>query len=340
VAYGIDHYYTASDDVDFMLRAGLEIIFETARFWASRVVYNRKRKRYEIRRVIGPDEFHEDVNNSAFVNTMAQWNLRKAKAYYESLGKTFPRHVKKICRKIALEESEVRGWDRIADRIAIPVSKSKGIIEEFDGYLKKRNIVLQQFDQHFMPVLPRDVEVSDFGKTQLIKQADIAMLMYLLPEHFTPAEKELNYRYYVARTLHKSSLSPSIYAIIGSEVGDIARGYLFFLHSLHADLRNTHGNTKEGIHGASLGGTWQAVVMGFCGFRIMHDMPSFEPRLPGHWQDVTFSLAWKRSLIEASVSNKRVNLFIRSKRKKGTCFVKCFNSVYKVPYNKAYTIRS
>jgi len=340
IAYAACHYFAATADMDFMFNAGLEIMFETARFWASRVVYNKTTKSFDIRKVIGPDEFHEGVDNNAYTNRMAKWNLQKAIDLYYKFSNENPRMFKKVKRKLSINEKEIEEWSRIADRIKTPRTKSKGIIEEFDGYFKKKDVILDKFNHHFMPVLPKNVKLGDISKTQLVKQPDVVMLMYLLPEAFTEHEKAQNYSYYVKRTLHKSSLSPSIYSIIASEVNDRTRGYLFFLFSLYADLKDTHGNTKEGIHAASLGGTWQATIMGFAGFRIIDEMPSFEPSLPGHWRSISFILRWKKCDLNVKVSNRRVTLFVSSKKGKGSILIKCFNAVHKIPFNKKYIIHN
>jgi kojibiose phosphorylase len=348
IAWGVSHYFEATGDTKFMLTAGLEILLETARFWASRVTYNGKRKFFEIKRVIGPDEFHENVNNNAYTNEMARWNLYRAKELYETFKKKYPRFTKRIIKKISFKSEEIKKWKKIADKIKIPLSKSKKILEEFDGYFRKKDIVLKNFNRYFMPVLPHNIQLKDIPKTQLVKQADIVMLLYLLPERFREAEKAKNYLYYVKRTLHKSSLSPSIYSIIASEVGDSTRSYLYFLFSLYADLKNTHGNTREGIHAASLGGTWQAVIMGFAGFRIIDGMPSFEPRLPSHWRAIKFCMKWKGNDLKVRVDNKKITVFVSGKRKsaisvsrkqKRHILVKAFNSVYKAPLNKEYIIK-
>ena len=338
IAYGVVHYFNATNDIDFMLRAGLEILFETSRFWASRTVINKQTKKAEIKKVIGPDEFHENVNNNAYTNAMAAWNLRKAVEFYHIFNKRKPRYLKRLAKKLSLKIEEMKGWAPLADKIKTPFSKSKGLIEEFDGYLRKKDIILSKFNHYFMPVLPRDISLRDVGGTQLVKQADVVMLMYLLSEKFSEEVKMKNYLYYVKRTLHKSSLSPSIHSILASEVKDTTRSYLYFLFSLYADLKNPHANCREGIHAASLGGTWQAVVMGFAGFRNMENLPSFEPRLPGHWRNIKFRLKWRGCDISVSAGNEKTEFFVHSK-KKGSLLLKCYNAVHKVPFNEKYTFK-
>lgn len=338
IAYGICHYFSASRDEEFMLQAGMEMLLETARFWASRAVFNGKRKFFEIKNVIGPDEFHENVDNNAYTNELARWNLRKAKEYYGIFKEKYPREVSKIAKKISLSSAEAERWKEIADKIKVTFSKSKGILEEFDGYFRKKDVLPDKLDRYFMPILPPGLPLRDIEKTQIVKQADVVMLLYLLPEKFNEAEKAKNYCYYVKRTVHKSSLSPSVHSIIASEVGDIARGYIYFIFSLYADLRNAHGNTKEGIHAANLGGAWQAAIMGFAGLRTIDGMPSFVPRLPGHWKNMVFHLRWKGRDLKLRVNNKQITVFASGKQK-DHLLIKAFNSVHKVPFNKNYVIK-
>ena len=338
VAYGVSHYYEATGDKDFMLKCGLEMMLETARFWASRVAYNKRARVFEIKNVIGPDEFHEKVDNSVFTNEMARWNLKRAVELYEIFARKSPRKITALAKKICLRSNELGSWSKIAGNIAhLPVN-SKGIIEEFEGYFKKKDIVPKKLDHFFMPAFPADISIKDVGETTLVKQADVVMLLYLLPEYFGDEEKKRNYLYYVKRTLHKSSLSPSIYSIMASEVGDRARAYMYFLFSLYADLKNTHGNTKEGIHAASLGGTWQALVMGFAGFSVIDGMPAFEPRLPGHWRRVEFGLKWKGNDLKLKVTSDKINIFISGKQK-DHILIRAFHSVHKVPFNKGWVIK-
>ncbi|MFH1593550.1 MAG: glycosyl hydrolase family 65 protein [Candidatus Omnitrophota bacterium] len=335
IAYGVAHYYKATKDIEFMLKYGLEILFGSARFWASRVSLDKTRKRYNIKRVIGPDEFHENVDNNAYTNAMAAWNLRKAKELYEYFSNRESRFLKRITKRMALWQDEVANWEKVANKIKTPIKNSEGVIGEFDGYFRKRDIVIKSYDDYFMPVMPKDLEVINFGNTRLVKQADVLMLIYLLHGSFSQEEKRRNYAYYVKRTLHKSSLSPSIHSIIASWVGDVTRAYLFFLFSVYGDLKNMHGNSGEGMHGASLGGTWQAVTMGFSGFRIENDMPSFEPHLPGHWRSISFRIMWRRCDIDVKVTNTEGRFLISSK-KTGNMHIKYFGHIHNVPLNRVY----
>jgi kojibiose phosphorylase len=136
----------------------------------------------------------------------------------------------------------------------------------------------------------------------LLKQPDVVMLTYLLPDEFTDEVKKANFEFYVARTMHKSSLSPAIHAIMGIEVGDISSAYRYFARSAFVDLVNNQGNTQDGIHIASAGGTWQSLVCGFGGFRMKLGRMTFKPWLPEQWEELRFKIRWKGDRLSVSIA--------------------------------------
>ncbi len=333
VAYGIFHYFTATNDVSFMLKYGLEIILETARFWASRVEQNKRTKKYEINHVIGPDEFHVDVNNNAFTNLMAKWNLEAARKIYLTLKKESPGSVKTITKKINLKIKEMEDWVTIAQNMFVPFSEKTGIIEEFEGYFKLKKLPLPELDSNFLPLLPKKIHTID--KTQFVKQADVVMLLYLLPSAFDYNLKKKNYLFYEKRTLHHSSLSVSMYSLMGVKVGEKIKAYRYFRNSVYADLENIHSNTIDGIHAASLGGTWQAAINGFAGVTIDNGCLSFQPKLPSQWEKIKFLLQWKGYEISVNINKEKVGLYFPSKNKNVNLPIKVYGIMQKLPANKS-----
>ncbi|MFC1703779.1 glycoside hydrolase family 65 protein [Candidatus Omnitrophota bacterium] len=336
VAYAVDHYCNATSDTDFMADYGLEIIFETARFWTSRVELNKKKKRYEIKHIIGPDEFREDVNNNAFTNMMARWNLLRAVELYKEFSGKKAAVLKKVSKQIKLKKTEPDQWRRIGRAMYIPRSKKKNLIEQCDGYFNKKDVQVTEFDKNDMPLLPKSVSERKLSETQLIKQADVVMLLYLLSNSFSDEQKKINYDYYVRRTMHKSSLSPPINALVGAEVGDSARAYKLLLLSLYTDLNDAHGNIVDGIHSACLGGTWQALVKGFGGMRIKRDILTFDPRLPRKISMLAFSVLWRNCTIEATIYKSKIKLLFKSPAKK-KLRVMVYKTVKDLSNNKAVT---
>ncbi len=314
IAYAIVQYYQITDDHAFMRDYGYEMIFEIARFWASRVQKNRQGK-YEIRDVIGPDEFHEHVDNNAFTNVMAKWCLLTAHKYYYELKKSKQKLFEKLVKMTSLKEKEVQHWKYIAPRISFKMRKDK-VIEEFDGYFRKKKIDLVSFDENNIPALPIGIQVKNYNKTQLVKQSDVLMLLYLLSDVFNQEVKESNFWYYYNRTLHKSSLSVSVHALMALEVGAINEAYRFFNVALRADISNLHGNSAEGIHAASLGGVWQDVIHGFAGVRGLNGILGVNPMVPKSWRKIKFSLFWKNNILNFEIKNNEARIKCESISKK------------------------
>ena len=314
VAYAVYKYYVATSDEKFMLDYGCEIMFETARFWASRVSYNNKKGKYEIKNVIGPDEFHINVNNNAFTNMMAKWNLITACKIFNKFKKG-KQNYRKLCSDLTLSVKEVKEWKRIASLIPVNMLKNN-VIEQFDGYFKLKDIPLNETDEYSIPYIPSKVKVKDLGKTRIVKQADVLMLLYLLEDVFVRKTKKANWLYYMPRTVHKSSLSSSIHSILACESGDLNRAYNLFMFSLRADISDLHGNTDDGIHAACLGGVWQAMVFGFAGIKITKENLCISPRMPRSWKKIIFSFLWKGVLLKFEVSSASIKV-------KTTCSKKC-----------------
>ena len=314
IAYAVYKYYIATDDEEFMLEHGYELLFETARFWASRVKFNKNSKKFEIRHVIGPDEFHEDVNNNVYTNILAKWNIYVAYSMYMKLNKKFPERLRGILHKIGMQPKETKKWRDIFNRMYIRARKDK-VIEQFDGFFKRKHVKITEVDENFMPLIPASVELAHIGRYQLLKQADMIMIMYLIPEWFDRATKKANYDFYASRTVHKSSLSPSVHSIVAADLGWMDKAYRFFMISLNTDIDDPHRNTSSGIHAANLGGTWQVVINGFAGIKVFKETLCVEPALPSEIKGLMFNIFWKGYVFEITVNRKSVKIKNRSYQK-------------------------
>jgi len=336
IAFAVAQYAAVSGDADFMREHGAEVLWETARFWASRVVKDKKGN-YGIRHVIGPDEFHEDVDDNAYTNMLAKWNLLAGHRLYFDLKKSGGSRLRALCSRIDLTDREVQQWKRIAPRLAVRVDKD-GVIEQFDGYFRKRAVKITHHDENGIPLLPRGVKVRDYGKTQLVKQADVLMLLYLLSGVYGKKTKDCNFWYYLDRTLHKSSLSAAVHCLAAVDAGALTQAYQFFNVALRADISNLHGNTAEGIHAASLGGVWQCVVCGFAGVRIKDDELCIDPFMPKTWREVRFSIVWRKDLFVITTKNNEVRIRLVCRRKKKVK-IRVLGKVREVTANKACLFR-
>lgn len=293
VAYGISTYVAATGDIQLLLDFGAEILFETSRFWIDRVEFDATTDSFSIKQVMGPDEFHSHTDNNAFTNRMAQWHLTQSAQVYEQLSRDHPDALADIVHRIGLVPVEVETWRAAAERISFPHDFDSGLIEQFDGYFRLSDVPITEWDSNDMPRYPDGYHHFNCEDTMLLKQPDVVMLMYMLPDEFSMEVKRANFEFYEARTLHKSSLSPAIHAIMGIEVGDSHRALQYFNRSAYVDLADNQGNTQEGIHIASAGGTWQVLVCGFGGFRVRRGMMTFNPWLPAQWREIRFRLRWR-----------------------------------------------
>jgi len=338
IAYAFHYYYTVTHDEKFLKDYGYEVLFETARFWSSRVEYNKRKKKYEIKNVIGPDEFHRNVNNNAYTNIMAKWNLIIAYKMFQKVRKSDAVLLRKIVDKINLSAKEPAVWRKIAAGINIKMDKNR-IIEQFDGYFRKKRIKITKWDEHSMPVVTKKITPREYDKTQLVKQADVIMFLYLLSDVFNLKTKKQNYEYYVDRTIHKSSLSLPVYAIMAVETGDRSRAYGFFNTTLHADISNIHNNTNEGIHAACIGSTWQVLINGFAGVRIDKEILSINPKLPEIWRKVIFNLHWQGEPFRFEVNNDRIKIQMLSAGRRGKIKIKVFGILHELTGGKIFSFK-
>ena len=252
IAYAVWHYWLATHDTEFLLNYGAEILFETAKFWKSRV--SERLGKFHILGVIGPDEYHFNVDDNAFTNGMAKFNLEKAVWVGRWMRTEFPKKFSEFNLTNELEE-----WLYISENIVIPQPNSEGVIEQFSGYFKLRDLELKKEDQFNAP-FTRLLEWEEINHTKIIKQADVLMLFFLFPESFSQATIEANYRYYEPKTDHGSSLSPCIHAAIAARAGHLEQAWTYWEQALKLDLHNSMKNTSIGIHIGCMGGAWQALL--------------------------------------------------------------------------------
>ncbi|MBN3039027.1 MAG: glycoside hydrolase family 65 protein, partial [Candidatus Omnitrophica bacterium] len=190
--------------------------------------------------------------------------------------------------------------------------------------------------ENYMPVISKQLASRDYSKTQLIKQADVLMALYILSDAFTFKTKSNNYHFYIDRTMHKSSLSAPMNALMAIEVGDRSRAYGLFNTTLRTDISNIYNNTYEGMHGASLGGAWQLVINGFVGLRIQRKILSIRPRLPRMWRKVLFCINWRGRFLRIEVENARVKIQMLAPRKKRKVRLKVFGLPCEIKGSKVF----
>lgn len=279
IAYAVWRYWEATLDEEFLAGPGAEILCETARFWVSRMV--RGERHHHIRCVVGPDEYHHSVDDNAYTNWMARFNLERAAWVAQRAGTNL---------------QEAQEWTGMAGSLYVPTPRPDGVIEQFDGFFGLGDYPLPAGERFKAPV-SRLFDWEEINRLRILKQADVLMLPLLFPDDFSDEVVTANYRYYEPLTDHGSSLSPAVHAAIAARVGlrDDAERYLN--QALWLDLSNAMDNSMLGVHPATMGGVWQAVVFGFLGVRFTDAGPQPDARaaarLPPGWKNVELALAWR-----------------------------------------------
>ena len=301
IAYAVWQYWRATGDGGFLIDAGAEILLETARFWASRAVVEADDKRH-IRHAIGPDEYHEDVDDNAFTNVMARWNIARALEAIDLLHARWPDHAIALRQKLALRDDELADWRDAVARIVTGFDPASGLYEQFAGYHKLEPLDLSLYADRKVPI---DVVIGRerTQRSQVVKQADVVALLALLPDEFPGAAAKANFRYYEPRCAHGSSLSAGIHALVAARLGETETALRFLRQSAAADLE-LDPNSAGGIRIAGLGGLWQAIVLGFAGIDLMGDTLCVDPRLPPQWRSLSFRVCWRGRSVAIRIAGR------------------------------------
>ena len=312
IAFAVKQYFRATGDQDFLDRYGYEIVIDAARFWASRAEWKPEHDRYEYTDVIGPDEYKEHVDNNAYTNYMAAYNMRTALEMMAELEARGDSVYERLNGQLdfAASADKIR---KVLDKLYLPRESADGILPQFDGYFDLTHIDLTKYKQaSVVGTIANDYNIEQISRIQVGKQADVLVLFFLLEELFSPEVKKKNFFYYEERTLHDSSLSRSTHSVLAADLGLDDMAYTFFEGAARTDLGPVMTTSDAGIHAASMGGIWQCVVYGFGGVRIVGDRLRLEPHLPKGWQELRFPLCWKGQTFRATVRKDSVKLVTES----------------------------
>lgn len=296
---------------------GYELIMDTACFWASRLEPGEDGF-YHINDVVGPDEFREHVNDNAFTNYMARWNMSKAMEYYQILKAEKPNLFGKLetkwenraadgCASGHVLEDAYEKWKDGCEHIFLPLPNEQNVLPQDDRYLSCRDIDLTKYkQQEHIGGIMRDYNLEQINQIQVSKQADVLVLFFLLEDQFTPEVKAATWKYYEQRTIHDSSLSLSTHAVLACDMGEPEMAYDLYQKASMIDLGPFMGSSNMGIHAASFGGVWQCVVYGFGGVRMLGGKLRINPLLPDAWKRLTYTIIWKGQKLAVEVTKDEI----------------------------------
>jgi kojibiose phosphorylase len=298
VAWAVVHYVQVTGDEAFMEEMGAEIVLETARFWASRSRRDTDGT-YHVCEVIGPDEYHEGVDDNAYTNVLARWNLRAA----DDLCDRLPG----VAERLGVRAEDRAAWRAVADGLVDNFDPATLLYEQFDGFyaldpMRAVDIAPRPFTGEAV------LGVERLRRSQVVKQADVVLLGVLLPDEVPADVQVANYRHYEPLTSHGSSLSPAIHALAAARVGALDDALGYFQLAAGVDLHNRMGNAADGVHIATMGGLWQAAVLGFGGVGADGDAVRIDPRLPAGWDGLVFSVQWRGTRISVAVRGDDLDL--------------------------------
>jgi len=290
ITYATWQYWHVTGDDEFMQQYGAEILLCTATFWASRAENHPEHNDFEITGVMGPDEWHEHVNNNAYTNYMARWSIQTALDTLYWLRTTAPDKARELEHQLDLTTERLDYWRDVAARLRIPQDKQIGVFEEFDGFFQ-----LEPLDQEKYKGRAKSYQgllgMEEVQRYRIVKQADVLMLLTLMNNEFDLKTKRANWDYYYPITDHDygSSLTPALHVILACELGLTDTAYNLFMKGALIDIEDLRGNALEGIHDACCGAVWQAAVLGFAGLRLTDDSYTTSPSWPDGWTRLAFT---------------------------------------------------
>ncbi len=292
IAYAVVFYIEATGDTAFEEEVGLELLVETARLWRSLGYHNTATDQFRIDGVTGPDEYSALANNNTYTNLMAQHNLRWA-------ARVVQRYPEKA-RAIGVNADEVASWRTAADKMCIPYDERLGVTPQSESFTEYAmwDFADTRSDQY---PLFLHFPYFDLYRKQVVKQADLVLAMVLRSDAFTPEQKARNFAYYEPLTVRDSSLSACVQAILAAEVGQLQLAYDYLGEAAFVDLHDLAHNVHQGVHIASLAGTWMVLVSGFVGMRLREGSLFFAPRLPGALERLAFHIMFSGSRLRIEV---------------------------------------
>lgn len=305
IAYSYIQYYLAEQDQGFLLSYGAEVLIETARLWAE--IGHYYKGAFHIDEVTGPDEYTCCVNNNYYTNVMAKHNLKWAAKSCAILKDYNAAGFRALCVRLGITEEEITAWEKAADAMLLPYDEALGINPQDDTFLRKAVWDFDNTPKEKYPLLLHYHPLTIY-RYQVCKQADTVLAHFLLEDEQSEETIKRSYDYYEGITTHDSSLSSCIFSIMASKIGNVEKAYEYFIETARLDLDNTHGNTKDGLHMANMGGTWMSIVYGFAGMRLKESGLSLAPAIPQDWQKYAFRLNFRGRLIGVSIGKDSVML--------------------------------
>ncbi|WP_172195718.1 glycoside hydrolase family 65 protein [Saccharibacillus qingshengii] len=301
IAYAIYNYVEYTGDSTYLGEYGFEVLAELSRFWEERVNYSEHRGAYLILGVTGPNEYENNVSNNWYTNRMAAWTLEYTLEVAALLQKEQPEAFAAVAERIGLQEEETSKWADISARMLLAEDPGTGVFLQQDGFLDKDILPVAKLDPVHLP-LNQKWSWDRILRSCYIKQADVLQGLFFLGDRYDLETKRRNFEFYEPITVHESSLSPCVHAILASELGYTEKAYDMYLRTSRLDLDNYNNDTEDGCHTTSMAGTWMSVVHGFGGLRVRGGRLILNPFSPDSWTSLSFKVGFRGARLQVTVA--------------------------------------
>lgn len=304
IAYAIYNYTNYTGDHSYVANEGMDVLVGISRFWADRVHFSATKKQYMIHGVTGPNEYENNINNNWYTNKLATWTLAYTLEKLQTADK-------EAVNRTNVTEEEKQKWQDIIEKMYYPYDAERDVFVQHDTFLDKELMPVSQLAETDLPI-NQNWSWDKILRSCFIKQADVLQGIYFFNNQFTKAEKQRNFDFYEPMTVHESSLSPSVHAILAAELEMSEKAVELYARTARLDLDNYNNDTEDGLHITSMTGSWLTIVEGFAGMRTFADMLSFKPFVPADWDYYRFHINYRGRLIFIEVNQTETSLTLLS----------------------------
>ncbi|WP_163707389.1 family 65 glycosyl hydrolase domain-containing protein [Mangrovibacterium lignilyticum] len=304
IAYAIYNYINYTGDKNYLAPFGFEVLLGISRFWSQRINWSEDKNAYVMLGVTGPNEYENNVNNNFHTNRMAVWTLKYTLEVIDYLKKEHPYLFSELTRKWSFnEQGETALWKEIIEKMYFPYSAKQDIFLQQDGFLDKEIAPASSLDPDERPI-HENWSWDRILRSCYIKQADTLQSFYWFKHEFDTESLRRHFDFYEPITVHESSLSSCIHAILAARIGREGKAYEMYLRTARLDLDDYNNDTKDGLHITSMGGTWLAFVETFGGMDVKDGRLHLTPFLPKSWEAFAFRINFRGAHLEICMGSE------------------------------------
>jgi len=296
MVYGICNYVNYTGDYEYIPKYGLEVMIAISRFWSQRATFSKAKNKYVILGVTGPNEYENNVNNNFYTNYLAQWCINYTLENITNLKSDYKQDLERVLQKTNLGNNEMEQMQEVAQNMYLAYSNDYEVYLQQDNFLDKEIVPAS-----FLPKSQRPINQhwswDRILRSCYIKQADVLQGIYLFENAFDQETIRKHFDFYEPLTVHESSLSPCIHAILAAKINRVDKAYEMYLRTSRLDLDDYNNEVDEGCHITSMAGTWMAIVQGFGGMRTNNNILSFSPQIPKQWDSYSFTINYRDTVL-------------------------------------------